>query len=218
MVGFLVVAIGYYPSDPAKADFYLKCCSTIGTLSAIIVALFIDLWKAKAFPLKLRITTAPVNNTVTDISEGENGRAYAKYCHHLIVVNDTPHKTVKNCRVWLKSVSHLEQDKWVEKEVIAVPRLMNWAPSEWSNEERTFCTSQVFDLGVTVGDNTGFVLSVNHKLGGNFRRTFQVNSTLKLILYITADNYQGYEEFAVKIVIPVMNEQELVTKSIVSMI
>jgi quercetin dioxygenase-like cupin family protein len=33
-----------------------------------------------------------------------------------------------------------------------------------------------------------------------------------------ADNYQGYKEFAVKIEIPVITEQEPVTKSIVSMI
>ena len=217
VVGFFIAAIGYYSSDPVKADFLLKCGSTIGTLSAIIVALFIDSWKAKAFPLKLRITTAPVNNTVTDYFEGENGSIFAKYCHHLLVVNDTPHKTVVNCRVWLKSVSHFEHGKWIEKEVIAVPRLMNWAPSEWSNEERTFSTSQVFDLGVTVGGNGGFVLSVNQKLGGNFERIFQVSSTLKFILFLTADNYQGYKEFTVKVVIPVMIEGETVTKSIVSM-
>src|SRR5471032_155185 len=53
--------------------------------------------------------------------------------HHLRVVNDTPHRPLVNCRVWLERIQDEKSpDEFVEPVRFAVPRLMNFAPADYS--------------------------------------------------------------------------------------
>jgi len=118
-----------------------------------------------------------------------------------------PSQSVVNCRVWLKKI-------YVRKEVLnnapiwedkkfAVPRLMEWAPSEWERDKRTFCTEQVFDLGWKVQGEGAFQIVVNRALQAtSIQLNYPSGQTIKVCFFITADNYQSEKEFYFDIEIP----------------
>jgi len=196
---FFLFACYESATDSTNADFLINCLVAAGTVGAVIVALFGDALD----PVKLRIEVPEQSNTVIDFAPG----AVPVYCHHLRVVNLTPHKAVENCRVWLKNIFvEVAAGVWNEEIKFAVPRLMEWAPSQYSKEKRTFCTDQVFDFGQTRSNNGGFELIFYKEQLGTIQRHFGTGNRIKFIFYVTADNYQRHEEFAVIVdVVPSVN-------------
>jgi hypothetical protein len=70
------------------------------------------------------------------------------FCHHLRIRNRTPAQPVTNCRVWLvKILDENDRGAFDETFKFAVPRLMAWAPREYSPDVRSFSEDQVFDFG-----------------------------------------------------------------------
>ena len=205
----------FYYDQRDKAEFVVKVTLSVGTISAVACALFGDFLRNLCDPIRVKIDLAARANNFLDDHGGKK-----VFCHHLTVVNGTPERAITNCRVWLKSVSVKSLDgKWDDKPRFAVPRLMEWAPSEYSRDKRTFSRDQVFDLGVTASNNGGFRLTVDRDQGGNFDRNFAVGQQLKLVFFVTADNYTRSEEFCFEVAIPKSEGgADTVTPSIVTLL
>jgi hypothetical protein len=196
---FFIGAYRVYGYDPATADFLVKCALSIGTLSAVLFALFGDYLRETLDPIRVKIELPTESNTVIDKCL-INGVPANAYFHHLLVRNLTPHKPIKNCRVWLKKIFVQQvNNEWSDEAKFAVPRLMEWAPSEYSRDKRTFSKQQVFDLGRSLQYNGGFIAAYDRDQGGAVNRQFPVGSKLKFVFYVTADNYQKEEEFCFEI-------------------
>lgn len=206
---FIIGVFQVYGYDPATADFLVKCALSIGTLSAVLFALFGGYLRETLDPIRVRIEV-PQKEANNDFDENPNeGRVY---CHHLRVLNQTPYKPIKNSRVWLKSISPKKLNGEWDDEIMrfAVPRLMEWAPSEWDKDNRTFSIRQVFDLGKTFANDGGFLITIDGRQGAAKARLkkFPVGTTHKCVFYVTADNYQKEEEFSFAItVLPFANGQ-----------
>jgi hypothetical protein len=93
---------------------------------------------------------------------------------------------------------------------------MEWAPSEFSRDERTFSTWQVFDFGMTIENNGGFVVCADRDQGGNFSRIFPVGQKVRFKFFVTADNYQKEEPFTFEVTVPQTVVGETVTPSTVT--
>jgi hypothetical protein len=209
-----VFTIGVYrvfSYDPASADFLVKCALSIGTLSAVLFALFGDYLRETLDPIQVRIEAPKESNTVIDRCLINNVPTDV-YVHHLVVRNLTPHKPIINCRVWLKKIFVQQvNNEWSDEAKFAVPRLMEWAPSEYSRDKRTFSKQQVFDLGRTLANNGGFIAAYDRDQGGAVARQFAVGKKLKFVFFVTADNYQKEKEFCFEIEVPQSVPGALVT-------
>jgi len=183
------------------ADFMIKAAGTLGTVSAVVCALFPDFLKAISDPIRITIEKAPVDNSDFDGGVWNNIPCQV-YCHHLLVRNRTPHRAVMSCRVWLKSVEIREGEEWVLKSNTPVPRMMEWAPSEFSKEQRTFADWQIFDLGRTFLPQFGFEFTVNSAQGGSYPKHYAAGQTLRTTFFVTADNYVSTKTFVFEIRIP----------------
>jgi len=204
------------PADFSTADFMAKCGFVVVASVTIIVALFGDYLRETLDPIKVRIEVPEEGNTVLDRSPLHN---CAVYCHHLRVVNTTRQRAIKDCRVWLKRllVQNLRGD-WNEEIGSPVPRLMVWAPSEYSEDKRTFCTNQVFDFGMTLEKNGGFAVTVWSKQGGTFKSKYKVGEKIRCVFYVTADNYTAEKAFAFEVEVPPSVPEQSVTRSKVTAI
>jgi hypothetical protein len=205
--------VWWWREDPTTAEFVLKCVTPIGTVSAVIFALFGDYLREKIDPIRVSIEVPDESNTVFDRRD-IGGKIFDVYFHHLQVRNMTPHRAIRNCRVWMKRV--LVQnvtDEWKEEAKTAVPRLMEWAPSEYSKDKRTFTNQQVFDFGQTISQNVGFELTVYHEQGGNFQQIFQIGKKVRFFFFVTADNYQAEELFCFEVEVPQSVPNQSVTPS-----
>lgn len=226
LVGGFVTAIAwacglFKYGDTQTADFVVKVTLSIGTLSAVVCALFGDWLRELSDPIRVEIgVPAENNNILDDFRDERDGQVYKAFCHHLEVINCTPQRPLENCRVWLKKISVEGLDgMWENKTKFAVPRLMEWSPSEYSRDKRTFSKNQVFDLGMTLSSNRGLRLTIERDQGGNFNRYFSVGQKIKLVFVVTADNYTRSEEFSFEIVIPQsQGAADTVTRSLVSFV
>jgi len=204
-IGTLVVVLVLYFAAgyvtwrwvPEKsADFFLRWVMTLVIFGAVFAALFGEYFREKIFPIDLCIEIPQKGNVGFD--EGIiNGQPVKFYFHHLLVRNLSPHRVIKDCRVWLRKVFvQNAAGEWEPKNQSPVPRLMEWAPSEYSRDKRTFSTWQVFDFGMTLSNNGGFVVSADREQGGNFSRIFPVGKKVRFTFFVTADNYQEETEFS----------------------
>jgi hypothetical protein len=180
-------------SDP-QTEFYLKCAVPLGTLLAVLVALFGDFFRGAWESVRLEIKKPARENNFADKRPAD--QKY-EYCHHLVVQNNTPQKPIEECQIWLKRLLFKPTEENWKEIPFAVPRLMQWAPADYSPEKRTFGNQQTFDLGVTLRNDEGFKLTVRQ--GGAFRSVFKVGEKVGLIFIATANNYRADEEFYAEI-------------------
>lgn len=196
------------------ADFILRALGPLAISGAVLAALFGEYLREKIFPIDLciEVTKEQERNAVFDHrqfneEEYRNTPIYTKafdvYCHHLRVRNLTLHRALKDCRVWLKKVEVQDvAGNWTDQGRFAVPRLMDWAPFEYSRDKRTFSSQQVFDFGQTLSHSGGFVITVNPQQGGTFNRWFNVGEKVRFYFYATAENYQIEKEFCFEVEVP----------------
>ncbi len=76
---------------------------------------------------------------------------------------------------------------------------MEWAPSEYSRDKRTFSTKQVFDFGETLSNNGGFLVTIDRDQGGRFKPLFKIGKKVRFHFYATAENYQAEKEFCFEV-------------------
>ena len=139
------------------------------------------------FVNRTRLTIGACSETDNFLNADGGGRTV---CHHLLVTNHMPSRPVENCRVWLvKILDQNAQGKFDVEFQFAVPRLMEWAPSEYSPDVRSFSEDQVFDFGRSYVDKGPFVVNVFKGQGGAFKGDCDVGKSRQYVFRITADNY-----------------------------
>jgi hypothetical protein len=205
---YFIAAAWLFRDDLPTADFLIRFGLSFGTLVAVLSALFGDYLRETLDPIRVIIEVPKESNVVIDKCIFNNAAADC-YRHHLVVRNLTPHKAIKDCRVWLKKIRVQQvNNDWKDDPIFAVPRLMEWAPSEYSPDKRTFSRKQVFDLGTTIEKSGGFEASYNRAQGGNVPRHFLVGKKLRFIFVVTGDNYLEEKEFCFEIeVLPTIQGQ-----------
>jgi hypothetical protein len=192
---------------PDSADIFLKVLTPVGLLTTVAFTLYGDFLRGWFYPVRIRIEVLSREESNQDIETVyQAGSPIQFYSHHLRVRNLSPKKAVENCRVWLKSVSFVDEtrpNRPIEANVFGAPRLMEWAPSEYSPDTRTFITEQIFDIGKTFEDR--FEITIHpcqdhavKTLAGQ-KDKFATGATFRCVLYVTADNYQDEDEFTFKI-------------------
>lgn len=98
--------------------------AAVGTVGAVIVALFQDQIRRWLFPTRASITQNDPQGEVTRLGEAESILMF-----HLRVVNTSRHRALRGCRVVVTEVDrHDDIDgRWVST-VLAVPQPLHWAP------------------------------------------------------------------------------------------
>lgn len=190
MVAAFAAAILLYNSgNKEAAEFLLRAMTGLGVLVAVVVAIYGDAIKNRANRIRLRI----VNPKQTDNffnRFGSPSQIKTVFCHHLRVENLSPHQPVENCRVWLiRILDRNLEGTFHEAFRFAVPRLMVWAPAEYSPDVRSFSEDQVFDLGRTFVDEGRFEIDHYAGQGGLFKGSCESGSSRQYVFRITADNY-----------------------------
>jgi len=196
IVLLIVVLIHHW--DPPQGDFLIDLIAAFSTLAAVLFALFGSFFRNRWHPIRLDLELPSQNNNFMDEWDG-----VSVYCHHIQVRNLTPDRPVCNCQVWLTRLLDEGQDGQTEERVtFAVPRLMEWAPSEYSPDKRTFSSTQVFDFGVTAADSRGFILRKYGGQGGMFEGNCGQGKKRRYVFSFSADNFQSSDTFAVDVEVP----------------
>ena len=177
----------YQSGQKDDADFYLKVFSAFGVLFVVLLALYGEAIKNFVDRIDLRIDLAERADNFQNLF-ATNAGAVRVLCHHLRVVNRTPYRPVVNCRVWLVKIQDEVAGEFKEQFIFAVPRLMEWAPSEVSPDVRSFSEDQVFDFGKSFVDQDRFDVSYYKSQGGTFRGSCATGQSRRYIFRITADN------------------------------
>ena len=113
----------------------------------------------------------------------------------------TPSRPVKDCTVWLvKILDPTVEGAFQENFRFAVPRLMQWAPAEYSPEARSFSEDQVFDFGKTYV-NLGYFNVDVYRQGGVFNGRCNLGHTRRYIFRLTANNYIKARTVAVDVAV-----------------
>lgn len=190
------------PQGFSTADFMVRCGFVVGIFVSIVLALYGDYWKEKVWPIKLKLEVTSQPSTSDKTYFFDPGPTFN---HYLLVKNLTAHKPIKECRIWLKNVERLtQQGTWERVNLFVVPRQMQWAPSQYSQDKRTFCTWQFFHLGKSLAaDGGSFSISTfaGNENDEQIQLTFGTNAKLKLTFFATAENYLSDEEFSFTVVV-----------------
>jgi hypothetical protein len=207
---FVLVMFFWHKRYPDHADLLLRCLTPIGTISAVAFALYGDFLRGWFYPvqIEIQVLSDEERNQHADWGERDGRKNRRCYCHHLRVKNLTPQKTIINGRVWLKSISIIDDSRSrIEPINYAVPRLMTWAPSEYDGEKRTFLKDQTFDIGKTWDENEGFEFQIHEKQGlaqgllHELKSKFLPGTTIECVFFVTAENYHEEKEFHFRILV-----------------
>jgi hypothetical protein len=196
LVAFLLAIIAaiylYRAGEKDYAEFMLHVITAVAVLLAVTMAVYGDRIKRRFNRITLKIEKPEQSDNFVNFLAPSDSQT-AVFCHHLRVTNSTPTEPVKNCRVWLVKI--LDEDGrggFEEKFKFAVPRLMAWAPREYSPDIRSFSENQVFDFGMSFVRQDGrFKIGVYELQGGNFEGGSDClpEQTRQYVFKITADNY-----------------------------
>ena len=194
MVIVLVGSVIYLrcQNDLSDADFFLKVLSAFGVVFAVLLALYGD--AIKNSDISLSIQQAVQSDSIVN-KGGPRIKSWSGdvFCHHLRVVNSAPYRPVLGCRVWLVKVLDVDPHGQISDSFsFAVPRLMEWAPSECSPKEgprMNFSEDWVFDFGESPTSGGPFFLKWWKEQQGTFEGDCKVGESKRYIFRITADNY-----------------------------
>jgi hypothetical protein len=196
--------VAYVKGHTEGARFLVQAFSGVSVVLAVLVALYRDLLTNIADGIRLRIELPEQTDNFENRKATPEG-VVRKQCHHLRVVNERPHRPVNNCRVWLvRILDEISEGRFEEKFKFAVPRLMQWAPFEYSPDVRNFSHDQVFDFGESIVDLGGFKVSYFRQQGGAFKGNCEPGKCRRYVFKITADNYIRSKPFTVEVsVLPI---------------
>jgi hypothetical protein len=205
LVAAVCAAVCYFlAGDKDTADFLLHLTTSVGVFFAVVFALYGPKMSRLASRVDLRIQSPDREDSFFNGPEGV-GR---NYCHHLLVKNLSPAEPVKNCRVWLVEIRDGPDlnGNFASSTTFAVPRLMSWAPAEYSPDKRDFSEDQVLDFGKTFV-NAGF-FNMDFVQGGEFNPRCDVGKTRRYVLRITADNYLEAPPITVEVSVRVVEPSQ----------
>lgn len=181
----------YNAGEKEYANFMLSVVTGIGVFSAVLMALYGDRIKRRVNRIKLEIEEPEQSDNFFNDADAPAGGRTKVFCHHLRVKNRMPTEPIKNCRVWLvKILDQNGRGGFEEKFKFAVPRLMEWAPREYSPHARDFSENEVFDFGRSFVEQGGrFEVSFYESQGGMFNGGCLAGQKRQYVFRLTADNY-----------------------------
>ena len=186
----IAAAVSLYSiGEKEYAGFLLQVITAFGVISAVAMAVYGERIKRLWNKIDLSIENPEESNNFSDEIITDSGKTKV-LCHHLRVRNKTPTQPVTNCRVWLvKILDENDSGGFEENFKFAVPRLMGWAPREYSPEVRSFSEDQVFDFGRSFVERGGRFEVSPLGQGGMFKGDCLAGQKRQYLFKITADNY-----------------------------
>ncbi len=195
----IAILVAYVSGHTEDAKFFVQAFSGTGVILAVLTALYRDAITNLVDRIQLHLELPEQPDNFHNLKSTPAG-AVRVLCHHLRVVNEKPHRPVRNCRVWLVRIfDEVAEGKFEERFKFAVPRLMPWAPNEFSPEVRSFAEDQVFDFGQSVVDFGRFEVTYHERQRGVFKGDCEVGKTRRYVFKIAADNYVRSESFTVEV-------------------
>lgn len=180
----------YNAGEKQYGEFLLHVITAFGVISAVAMAVYGERIKRWWNRIDLKIEEPGQSDNFFNFIKTPNSGNIKVFCHHLRVKNHMPTQPVTNCRVWLvKILDQNEGGGFEEKFKFAVPRLMAWAPREYSPEARSFSEDQVFDLGRSFVEQGGRFELSPYGQGGMFKGDCLPGQKRQYVFKITADNY-----------------------------
>ncbi|NUN61885.1 MAG: hypothetical protein HUU13_12460 [Burkholderiaceae bacterium] len=227
LIGICVVV--FIVGLKAEATFAMQAFGAISVVLAVATALYGNVIREIVQPLDLRIELPTTTNSMFDlVSFDGKGRIpkalfercsegvmsgitlnedFQVYCVHLRVRELNGERVVKDCRVWLTRVLNLSENGSEDEPFrFAVPRLMIWAPCEYSPEVRSFAGHQVFDFGLFYPAFGAFDLT--GKQGGNFDCSFRAPDRKRFIFQIECEGFMDAKEHRVDVAISKVERSE----------
>lgn len=166
----------------------------LATLYAVLVALFREQFSQLIKSTKLLFEKPERENSILD---RQADKIY--FHHHLRVVRKARFKpslwgSVTGCQIFITRIESVEPTTGSSYEsfTFAVPRYLNWAPSEGLNPRRDIRKEEIFDLGVTVVNDTFFQIGNPRLQSGAFDH--HVRKGEKKVVYLTLVGDCGVEQ------------------------
>jgi hypothetical protein len=181
----------YNAGEKEYAKFVLNIVGGIGVFLAVLMAVYGDRIRRWVNLIRLKIEEPKQSDNFPNEVDAPGGGKTRVFCHHLRVKNRMPTEPVRNCRVWLvKILDENGRGGFEEKFKFAVPRLMDWAPREYSPHARDFSEDDVFDFGTSFVEQGGrFEVGFYKSQGGMFKGGCLAGQKRQYVFKITADNY-----------------------------
>jgi hypothetical protein len=175
-----------------KWNLVINILIALGTVGAVVVAIFGNWIMTKIFSAKLDVEILNKEGELTKFNSGKRVIYY-----HLRIINKKS-IIVKNCRVFLKKIQKLQTDGQYLDLPLAVPPRYLWAPAESSPEKNDIVTEQVLDFGYITEGSNQITLSVT-PIFNNFKGIQGKNESFRYLLEIIADNYRPKKLITIQI-------------------
>jgi hypothetical protein len=154
----------------------------IGTLTAVVVAIWGEFLRSKLAPPKLRFVLHNTRGTVTRITQGPRVIYY-----HLKIVNSRPWFLAKNCQVRLIDISQRGPDNNFRPVPNPVPPTFVWSPAGFVPVATNISKEQIFDFGRVTEGGQEFE-PVLHFYPNNFQGRIGANQAIRYALEVVGDN------------------------------
>ncbi|TAL72825.1 MAG: hypothetical protein EPN88_04660 [Bacteroidetes bacterium] len=165
-----------------KWNLAVNIIVALGTVGAVIVALFGDRIKNLIFRSKL---SAEVVDPRGELTNWGDGRRVIYY--HLKILNSKPSIMVNKCRVSLKEIYKRNNNSQFIKLQLVVPPDFKWAPAETSLPAINFFSEQILDFGFITEGSDNFSPSIS-PIWNNFKGYLKANETFRYVLEILSNN------------------------------
>lgn len=165
----------------------------IGTLLAVIVAIWGDCLRSKLAPPKLGFELYNTRGTVTKFTQGPRVIYY-----HLMVINSRPWFLAKNCQVRLVNISLRGPDNNFRPSPNPVPPTFVWSPAGLLPMATNIAKEQIFDFG-RVAEGASEFEPVLHFYPNNFQGRIAANQAIRYTLEVVGDNVSKVDPLALEV-------------------
>jgi hypothetical protein len=183
---FAQTALATEPNyDPlGKWNLLVQSFVAIGTILAVILAIWGDLIRSVLVPPKLRLHVHNPRGTPTQFNDGQK-----VYFYHLRVKNSRTWSPARNCHVTLRELYRRGPDQLFHPVALPVPVQFIWAPAEFTPPRIHLVTEQVLDFG-TLTEHGRFTPRLAVMLN-DFKGFVNPNDAVRFCLEICADGYHA---------------------------
>lgn len=156
----------------------------VGTISAVIVAIWGDTIRAKLWSPKMSLHLCSQNGELTRNNSGQQIVYY-----HLKITNQRPTSPAKKVQVLCKAVfkGTIQSDDFKQMP-LTVPLQLTWSYPDSSELLPTVGPEKTCDLGVFDPNQKSFCLST-YVTPNNFEAFIRADKVMRVHLQVVADNY-----------------------------
>lgn len=170
-----------------KWNLFSNFLIAIGTIGAVLVAIFGNWIKQRIFSAKLDVQVLNEEGELTSYTNNEQVIYF-----HLKVINLRKSVIVKNCRIYLKKIQKRQADSEFHDLPLSVPPRFPWAPAGSSPEAIDVVTEQVLDFGA-IAENAKEFKPIVVPVFNSFKGNLTSNESFRYFIEIIADNYRPKE-------------------------